>query len=421
MRVTTAAVIASVAAAARGLSPSWTFASTITITDEETTWYTISTPFLTAITTDVSGTVETITTTMVSISIGTKPPSAISPTTSTSSQTIPGTASTYGPAVSAQVHKVRGIEASSPSTSTADLVTHTHSHTQSSTIDDSDVLPTTSSITSQGDPTASTLNTATVRNVATSSTTTSAITLTTTSTISSLSLGHGSGDETSSTTSSDEATTVTIITIVGQTTSTITSSATNTKSSIFNTLASTATSGSSIHTVRSLTITGFLTTSVVTDTAGSTTDTISSTSTSTSLTSRLLTSVLYYTSNTSSKTRHTSSSASSAADPPTTSKESTTFTTRTVTSTPTATDSSGFSPSTSSCRDGEPWTGPFPNPFSHPGPTDNAIRNPAWWWGHDAQPTDPPVADAEPPRPHPSLPFEYPPALHRAEWIGRLE
>ncbi|KAI0872616.1 hypothetical protein GGS24DRAFT_502596 [Hypoxylon argillaceum] len=79
MRITFAAVLACIAGAAVALDPSWSFAFTTTITDEAMPWYTIKVPFLTTVTTHLSGTVETITATKVSISIGTESPSTIQP------------------------------------------------------------------------------------------------------------------------------------------------------------------------------------------------------------------------------------------------------------------------------------------------------------------------------------------------------
>ncbi|KAI1752646.1 hypothetical protein F4782DRAFT_530134 [Xylaria castorea] len=373
MRVTTAAIIASIVAAVEGLSPSWSFASTTTITDKDTPWYTISAPFLTTITTDVSGTVETITATKVSISIGTEPPSAISPVISTNSPTIPGTGSTSGTMVSARVRKVRGLKAHSPSTSTEELITHTHSHTQSSTIDDSDVLTTTSPITDQSDPTTSSLTTTSAGTTATLNTTTRPTT---------------SVYYHTSNTSKTHCISSSVSSIDGITwfsTSIMTSSDTAYSTSTYD-YDETSSSSSSISTMSipaSETPTSWITT-----------------------------------------------------DPQSTSNESTTFTTRTIMSTLTATDSSGFSPSTTdpgtstpsssivwssspTCKDGEAWTNPSPITYSTP--THNALYNPTWHWGHDTDPTRPPVGDAEPPSPHLTLPFEHPATLHRAQWIARVE
>ncbi|GAP85323.1 hypothetical protein SAMD00023353_1001990 [Rosellinia necatrix] len=82
MRVTTVAIFAVVAVAVQTPDPNWSFSSTLTITDNITPWYTVIVPFLATVTTQVSGIVETITTTKVSISIGTEPPRTIISSTS---------------------------------------------------------------------------------------------------------------------------------------------------------------------------------------------------------------------------------------------------------------------------------------------------------------------------------------------------
>lgn len=141
---------------------------------------------------------------------------------------------------------------------TKELVTQTYSNAQSSTIDDSDVLPTTSSIIGQGG---------------------SIVSFPTTSSLSSLSLDYDGQDGTSSTTLADDEDTITIFpTTIDEATSAVTYS-------------------SSLHTSRSLTVTGFLTTPATTETVDLTT-------------SRPTTSVLYYTDST-SKLHHPSSTVGS--------------------------------------------------------------------------------------------------------------
>lgn len=56
MRVAIATILAGIAAVGKclDLDPSWSFASTITITDKGTPWYTVSIPFLTTVTTHIS-------------------------------------------------------------------------------------------------------------------------------------------------------------------------------------------------------------------------------------------------------------------------------------------------------------------------------------------------------------------------------
>ncbi|KAI1735905.1 hypothetical protein F4680DRAFT_469732 [Xylaria scruposa] len=300
MRAIAAVMIASLAAAANGLSPSWSFASTTTIADEVTPWYTISASFPTTITTNVSGTVETITTTMVSISIGTKSPSVIPPVTPTSSPTILGTDSVYATAVVALVHGVHDVKARFASTSTGELITTTR--------------PTTS--------------------------------------IYYYTSGTSNAPSTSMLVSSIDSTTT------------------------FST--------------------GVVTSS---DTAYST-STCDYDETSTSL---LTISIPIFVTPTSWVTDLDSSC-----------NESTTLTTRTLTVSPFTTN-----PATSTCQDGE--SGSDPSPFTHPTPTDNTLYNPTWQWGHHAEPTPPPVDGAESPCPHPTLPFEHPPVLRRAQWIAVLD
>ncbi|KAI0184206.1 hypothetical protein EV127DRAFT_474510 [Xylaria flabelliformis] len=319
------AMIASLATAVGGLSPSWSFASTTTITDDGTPWYTISAPFLTTITTNVSGTVETIIATKVSISIGTDSPSAIPPVVSASSLTILGTASIYATMDTARVHEVRRVKARSSSTSTKELTTHT----QSSTIDDSDVLPTTSSIADQGDSTTSSPTSTVAVITATSSTTTKPRT-----SIYYFTSGTSNAPSTSTSVSSFESTT-----------------------------------------------TFGMGTVMPSDTAYST-STCDYDETSTSI---LTMSIPTFVTPISWTTT----------DPQSTSHESTTLTTRTLTLSPFTTV-----PLASTCHD---------------------VYNPTWQWGHGTEPTHPPVGDVEPPRPHPTLPFEHPPALRRAQWIAVLE
>ncbi|KAI0445868.1 hypothetical protein F4803DRAFT_547905 [Xylaria telfairii] len=347
MRVTTTAVIASAAAAVKGLSPNWSFTSTTTVTDETKTWYTISTPFLTTITTCVSGTTETITTTKVSISIGTKPPSAIPLATSTNSPTTPSSDSISGAAVSKRAHNSRGVESRSASTATAEPVTQTYSNTQSSTTDDSDAPSTTSSIIGQVD------------SIVSFPTTTAAGT-TTTPYLSSLSLNYESQDDTSSTASADDEDTITIFPpTIEETTFT-------------------ATYSSSVHTTRSFTVTGFLT-------RPSTTETIDF------MISRPTTSVLYYTDST-SKLHHPSSISSTIIS--TISMPTFEIPITLTTEDPPTTFATSTLAATTPCESEGPWAHPFP--FLHPTPAGKAMYNPGWWWGYGMKRTNPLDADMEP-------------------------
>ncbi|KAI0549671.1 hypothetical protein F4679DRAFT_261663 [Xylaria curta] len=293
MRVIAAAMIASLAAAVNALSPSWSFASTTTITDEATPWYTISASFLTTVTTNVSGTAEAITTTMVSISIGTKPPSAIPPVISISSPTIIGTDGVYATAVATLAHEVRGVK---------------------------------------------------IRFASTSSTTTRP-----TTSIYYFTSGTSNKPRTSTSVSSIDDTTTFI-------TGVVTSS-----DSVYSTSTCDYDETSTILTI-SIPVFETPTPWITTDTGN----------------------------------------------------ESTTLATRTLTVSPFITN-----PATSTCHYGE--SGVDPSPFTHPTPTDNTLHNPTWQWGHHSEPTHPPVGNAEPPRPHPTLPFEHPPALRRAQWIAVLD
>ncbi|RWA13907.1 hypothetical protein EKO27_g1174 [Xylaria grammica] len=178
MRFTIAAVLAGVAAAAKALDPSWSFASTTTIIDKDP-WYTVNVPFLSTITTSVSGTIETVTKTEVSISIGTKSPSTLVPDTPTNCLADP----------CEPVHESGGVVARQVLESTEELITYTHSHPQSSTIDDSDVLPTTIPVGGYGAPIPSFTADETVTTVTSSEAS---------PTSHSSPLGYGGGDETSS-------------------------------------------------------------------------------------------------------------------------------------------------------------------------------------------------------------------------------
>ncbi|KAI1191812.1 hypothetical protein F5B17DRAFT_450035 [Nemania serpens] len=216
MRVALAPILAGIAAVGKcmDLHQGWSFASTTTITDGGTPWYTISVPFLTTITTHVSGTVETITATKVAISIGTEAPSTVLPTTLVSSLVaIPCTTSIIlddaaGPDL---VHDSAGVEARALLTSSQELITHTHFHLQSNTIDDSDIVPTVLSTSHYWNPAASSLTPNVTGTTAPSST--ASVTTRVSAT------GYGGGDEaTSTTTSVHGAMTVTVTVTVHETT-----------------------------------------------------------------------------------------------------------------------------------------------------------------------------------------------------------
>ncbi|KAI3334133.1 hypothetical protein F4824DRAFT_502536 [Ustulina deusta] len=194
MRVIIAAVLAGVAAVAKALDPNWSFESTTTISDKDTTWYTVSVPFLTTVTTDVSGKIKTITKTEVSISMGTDAPSALLlPVLSTDAT------------VSEPVHEFHDLVVRFVSTATDEFITHTHSDTQSNTINDSDVLPTIAPTSDTSSPAVSFSFSSTT--LAVGATATSSETSLTTH---SSPLGYGGGEGTSSTTTVAEGTTTTV-------------------------------------------------------------------------------------------------------------------------------------------------------------------------------------------------------------------
>ncbi|KAJ2968491.1 hypothetical protein NUW58_g10210 [Xylaria curta] len=139
MRIATVAILAGSVALGKALDPSWSFASTTTITDEATLWYTVSVPFLTTVTTDVSGGADTITITKVFISIGTEPPNTILPTASTSDSATP-----YGDSISSTSFGPDG-EVHFPPMPTKDLLGHLEYYRQPGITEDSDVLPSDSS------------------------------------------------------------------------------------------------------------------------------------------------------------------------------------------------------------------------------------------------------------------------------------
>ncbi|KAI0902879.1 hypothetical protein F4823DRAFT_637439 [Ustulina deusta] len=194
MRVIIAGVLAGVAAVAKALDPNWSFESTTTISDKDTTWYTVSVPFLTTVTTDVSGKIKTITKTEVSISMGTDAPSALLLHVLSTDAT-----------VSEPVHEFHDLVVRSVSTATDELVTHTHSDTQANTINDSDVLPTIAPTSDTSSPAVSFSFSSTT--LAVGATATSSETSLTTH---SSPLGYGGGEGTSSTTTVAEGTTTTV-------------------------------------------------------------------------------------------------------------------------------------------------------------------------------------------------------------------
>ncbi|KAF2969953.1 hypothetical protein GQX73_g3628 [Xylaria multiplex] len=431
MRFTITAFLVGVAAAATGLNPSWSFASTTTIVDEDTHWYTVKVPFVTTVTTDVSGMTETITKTEVSISIGTNSPSTLLPDVPTNCLVAPCTDAV----VSKPVHDSDGGEAPPVSESTQDLITYTHSHAQSSTIDDSDVLPTTASLSSSSSSTISFLTTE-VPGTLTASSETNLTTL-------SSPFGYGGGDETLSTTSTGKVVTTTVTVTVGEVTSaTITTSS---KSPALSTLTFTITYGSPVESLTLTTIVGSSDTLAVTGTEASMTINVpsmtllSSSTASSSITSTLVASSTTNVSTTSSTTNSYLLTASSPSggygdegssstiptlstltsenhtapvttQSPMTTDESTTFITVKVTTTYTETVSNSISPSpygsstadavtgtlsseitvllpSSSPCDEEPQTTSFshtyrPHPTVSPFyPSGNSTHTQSWSWG----------------------------------------
>ncbi|KAI0198545.1 hypothetical protein F4808DRAFT_256196 [Astrocystis sublimbata] len=303
MRATLAATLAGVAAASQGLSPSWSFASTTTITDKLPTWYTISSTFTTTFTTDVSGTIETITATRVSISEGTEPP--VLPTIEASE---PSTAiSDLAPCTTAPVRapKIRAVELLSSSTATGHLVTHTYSQSEFFTIDSTDVVPTGSPSTGADESTSSSPS-ATIYTVAGKAATTT-FTVTAATSVSSISFTSSDEGEMLSGAALEQSTAVTFETTATATPSVIASS-TATRYSTFSASASGATGGSSSKQSKSITATVFSTSLVVTETATSPSDTSSTTTKRTSSATTKTTSIIYYTSN-SRTASHTSTSS----------------------------------------------------------------------------------------------------------------